>query len=41
MSKPKGYPHRQQFNIKEPNNSKKKGWWIVGYRKAEQTKKKD
>lgn len=34
-----GYPHRQDFNV-DPKPGKKRGWWMQGFRKAEQPKKK-
>lgn len=39
----KGYPHKQSFNLSAARIQKslKHGWWLVGYRKAEQPKKKD
>lgn len=29
--RPKGYPHKQPFNIKSPNHTRKKGWWTLGF----------
>lgn len=39
MNAPKGYPHKQDFNI-VGKKSTKKGWWLTGFRKAESARPK-